>query len=71
MAKALKIQLLNNCSAALCSKSLHLPACPKIPRRKLQLVAPNDVLIVDALINYTVSNTKKAILYRLLKYNMA
>lgn len=39
MAKALAIQLLDNCSAALCSKSLHLPSCPKITWWKLQLVA--------------------------------
>jgi len=55
MAKALKILLLNNGSAALCGKSLHLPGCPKTPWCKLQLVAANDVLLLD----YRVSYTKK------------
>lgn len=59
-AKALAIQLLNNCNAVLCSKSLHVPGSHKIPWCKLQLVAANDgLLLADTLIYYGVSNTKK------------
>lgn len=60
MAKALMIQLLNNCNAVLCNKSIHLPGCFKIPWCKLQLRAANGVLLlVDIPIYYRVSNTKK------------
>lgn len=65
------IQLLNKCNAVLCNKSLHLPGCLKVPWCKSQLGAANGVLLVDTLIYYRFSTTKKAILYRVFKYHMA
>lgn len=57
---ALTIQLQNNHSAALSSKSLYLPGCFKMPQCKMQLVATPDVLLLaDGLMYYRVSNIKK------------